>query len=142
MRFSFTLLLLLCCGCASEEFRVTLIRAGEVSGITERYTVNQNALGTKTVTLPSDSEPKPTTYTIDSKLVADLRGLLTDSLATIAALNVHDTGALTTGLQIDKRDIHKTITWVSVDPPELPTPVLDSLYHLMLHVESEMAIPK
>jgi hypothetical protein len=38
--------------------------------------------------------------------------------------------------------MHQKITWANVDPPKLATPMLDSLYHMMLRVEAEMIPPQ
>ncbi len=134
------LFLLFIAGCASNTFTVTLFRTSDVSGITERYAVDQGALGTKTVTLGSDSSAvsKRTTYSIDRQLTQSVHGLVTDSLAPLLAIKMDDTGEVTTGLQIDAGNSHQKISWADVDPPKLGTPVLDSLYHIMLHVEAEM----
>jgi hypothetical protein len=138
------LFLLFIAGCASNTFTVTLFRTSEVSGITERYAVDQNAFGTKTVTLGSDSNAvsKRTTYSIDRQLTQSVRGLVTDSLSTFLAIKMSDTGEVTTGLQIDAGNNHEKITWADVDPPKLGTPVLDRLYHIMLHVEADMISPQ
>jgi hypothetical protein len=138
MRISIALLFLLVCGCASNELTVTLVRTGEVSGITERYSVNQDALGTKSIALGPDSDAKRSSYPIDRQLALNVHKLVADSLASIAAIKLNDTGEVTTGLQIDSRNTHQEISWANVDPPKLATPVLDSLYHIMLRVEAEM----
>jgi hypothetical protein len=130
--------LLVFSGCASDAFTVTLFRTARATGVTERYAVNQDAIGTKTITLPADTDFIRSTYTIDPKLVAKIHVLITDSLASLAALELHDTGELTTGLHIDTRNTHKEISWANVDPPKLATPLLDSLYHIMLRAEAEM----
>jgi hypothetical protein len=145
MRILLALLFLLCiAGCASNTFTVSLIRTSEVSGITERYSVDQSALGTKTVTLGSDSSAvsNRTTHSIDRQLTQSVRGLVTDSIASLLAIKMSDTGEVTTGIQFDAGNNHQKITWADVDPPKLGTPVLDSLYHIMLHVEAEMILPQ
>jgi len=144
MKITSTLLFLLFfVGCASSgELTVTLFRSGGVSGITERYAVDQDAIGTKTIALGTDSEAKRSTYSIDRQLAQNVRRLVTDSLASLAAITMNDTGEVTTGLQIDAGTMHEKITWENVDPPKLATPVLDSLYRMMLHVEEEMIPPQ
>jgi hypothetical protein len=142
MRTTLVLLLLLVCGCASNECTVTLIRTGEVSGITERYSVNQDALGTKIMALGTDSDAKRTTYSIDRQLALNVHTLVTDSLASLEAIQLNDTGEVTTGLQIDTHNSHQKIMWANVDPPKLATPIVDSLYHTMLRVEAEMIPPQ
>jgi hypothetical protein len=142
MRITLPFLFLLVCGCASNECTVTLIRTGEVSGITERYSVDQAALGTKIKALGTDSDAKRTTYSIDRQLAQNVRGLVTDSLTSLMAITLNDTGEVTTGLQIDTHNTHQKITWANVDPPKLPTPIIDSLYHQMLRVEAEMIPPQ
>ncbi len=139
MRISSALILLLFfSGCASNAFTVTLFRTARTTGVTERYAVNEDALGTKTIALPADSDSKPATFAIDPKLVANIHVLIMDSLASLAAIDLHDSSELTTGIDIDARNTHKEISWANVDPPKLTTPVLDSLYHIMLRVEAEM----
>ena len=111
-------------------------------GITERYSVNRKALGTKTTHLASILDAKRSTYSIDGQLAQNVQRLVTDSVATLAAITMNDTGEETTGLQIDMRAMHEKITWANIDPPKLGTPVLDSLYRMMLHVEAEMIPPQ
>jgi hypothetical protein len=143
MRIPLALLLLLFfAGCASDTFTVTLVRTGGVSGITERYSVNQDGIGMKSVLLSMDSDSKPAMYSIDKQLAFRVHSLITGSLASFSAINMNDTGEMTTGLQIDARNTHKTITWLNVDPPKRVTPALDSLYRIMLRVEAEMIPPK
>jgi hypothetical protein len=138
MKITLALLFLLFCGCSTEELTVTLFRTGEVSGITERYSVNQDALGTKTIALGTDSDAKRSTYSIDRQLARRVQRLVTDSSASLAAISINDTGGVTTGLQVDTRSIHQKITWVNIDPPQHVTPAFDSLYRMMLQVEAEM----
>ncbi len=139
MKITLALLLpLFFVGCSSDTCTVTLFRTGGVSGITERYAVDQSALGTKTIALGTDSDAKRSTYSIDRQLADNVHRLVTDSLASFAAITLNDTGEMTTGLQIDARTMHEKITWANIDPPKLGTPVLDSLYRLMLRVEAEM----
>jgi hypothetical protein len=136
------LVLLFFTGCASEMFTVTLVRTGEVSGITERYSVDQDGNGMKTIRLSTDSDSKPTTYSIDKQLTLRVQTLVTDSLASLTAINMNDTGEVTTGLQIDARNTHKSIMWANVDPAKPVPAVLDSLYRIMLRVEAQMIAPK
>ena len=139
MKITLALLFLLVCGCASNEVTVvTLVRTGEVSGITERYSVNQDALGTKTIALGTDSDAKRSTYSIDRQLARRVQRLVTDSLASLTAIKLNDTGEVTTGLQIDTRNVHQKIIWANIDPPTFATPAFDSLYRMLLQVEAEM----
>jgi hypothetical protein len=129
-------------GCASNEFTVTLFRTGAVSGITERYSVNQDGLGTKIIALSADSESKRSTYSIDHQLTLKVRTFVKDSLAFLVPIPMRDTGEMTTGLQIDEKNVHREIMWAKVDPPKLASSALDSLYHIMLRVEAEMTSPQ
>ncbi|HET6401421.1 MAG TPA: hypothetical protein VFH95_08490 [Candidatus Kapabacteria bacterium] len=140
MRLTLALVLALFCGCASENFSVTLFRSNGASGISERYGVDQNGLGTKTVIALADSDSKRRTCAIDPALAAEVRRFVTDSLAPLSAIQLHDTSSAISGVQIVAGGEQREIAWANVDPPELSTPALDSLYHLMLRVETQMAI--
>jgi hypothetical protein len=145
MKIRLAILLLLFSGCASRQFTVTLFRSGGASSITERYSVNQDGIGTKLVNIPLDSESKKWTYSVDSKLLLALRGLMTDSLQTLSKIEMRDTtgaivpaGELMSGITIDAERMHKEITWPNLDPPNRQFPAFDSLYSIMLRVESNM----
>ncbi len=125
-------------GCASNAFTVTLIRTGTVSGITERYAVNQDAVGTKSIALGTDSDAKRSTYAIDPQLMLRVRALAVDSFPLLSAITLHDTGEVTTGIEIDAHHSHVEIMWAKVDPPRNEPSVLDSFYQLMLRVEGRM----
>ena len=138
MKIRLALLLILVSGCASRQFTVTFFRTGGVSSITERYSVNQDGVGTKLVKIPLDSESKQWTYSVDPKLLAELRGIMTDSIQSLSKIELHGTGELTSGITIDEEKTHNEITWANVDPPKMGVPAFDSLYSIMLRVESNM----
>ena len=144
MKIRLALLLLLVTGCAPRQFTVTLFRTGGASSIDERYSVNQDGVGNKTVKVhlgtivPNDSESKQWTYSVDPKLLAEIRGLITDSLQALSKIASHDTGELTSGITIAAEKTQSEITWANVDPPKMAMPAFDSLYSIMLRVESNM----
>jgi hypothetical protein len=142
MRFYFALLFLLLVGCASDKFSVTMFRTGGVSGISERYSINQDNRGVRSISLGDDSDAKRSNYTIDGQLTSRVHALVVDSLASLSAIKMRDTGELTTGLQIDARNVHMEISWANIDPPDSATPLLDSLYRTMLLVEAKMIPPR
>ncbi|HEY3875328.1 MAG TPA: hypothetical protein VGM92_07610 [Candidatus Kapabacteria bacterium] len=138
MRFSALFVLFILSGCASSDYTVTLFRTAQATGITERYSVDSKALGTKTVILPSDTNGLRSTHGIDHEIVQSIEAILRDSLSKIEQIPLHGTGSMTTGLTIDSRDTHTEISWPDIDPPKLETGAIDSLYHLMLRAEDEM----
>jgi len=154
MKIKLAIFLLLFSGCASRQFTVTLFRSGGASSITESYSVNQDGVGTKLAKAPlgmivsADSASKQWTNSVDPKLLLELRGLMTDSLQSLSKIESHDTigttvhlGELTSGITIDAEKMHKEITWANIDPPRMDVPAFDSLYIIMLHVESNMISP-
>ena len=88
--------------------------------------------------VPNDSESKQWTYSVDPKLLAEIRGLITDSLQALSKIASHDTGELTSGITIAAEKTQSEITWANVDPPKMAMPAFDSLYSIMLRVESNM----
>jgi hypothetical protein len=135
-------LLPLLASCASEQFTVSLARTGAVSGIREQYSLDQDGIGTKTIGLTTDSESAHSNYHIDPSFTLRVRTLITDSIGSLKRVASQDTGEMTTSLQINTKNIHKEITWANVDPPEKASPAVDSLYHIMLHIEAEMIATK
>ena len=140
MRLTVIILALCIAGCASRHFTVVLFRNDSASNIEERYAVDQDAVGTKTVKTPVDSESTAKKYTIDKLLVTKIDGLLYDSTKSLLAIDRKDKGEMISGIAIDEKNTHREITWSNVDPPVL-TPAFDSLYHLMLLVEQQMVSP-
>jgi hypothetical protein len=147
MKMRLAIFLVLVSGCASRQFTVTLFRSGGASSITERYSVNQDGVGTKAVSVPlgtmvhSDSESKQWTHAIDPKLAMQVRGLINDSLEALSKIGLHDSSETTSGIRIDMEESHKEITWANVDPPKMFSPAFDSLYEIMLRVETNMMFP-
>ncbi len=119
-----------------------MFRTSEVSGVTERYSVNQNAIGTKSILLGADTAANRSTHLVDRQLILQVRNLVLDSLTSLSSILMRDSGVVTTGIQIDALHSHIAITWPKVDPPINAPPLLDSLYNLMLRVESKMITPQ
>ncbi len=129
-------------GCASETFTVTLFRTKGVSGISERYSIDQDNHGIRSIALGDDSDAKRSSYTIDGQLTSRVHTLAVDSLVSLSAIKMRDTSELTTGLLIDARNAHVEISWANIDPPDSASPLLDSLYRTMLLVEAKMIPPR
>ena len=138
MKWTAFIFLFVLTGCSSP-FTVTLWRSGGVAE--ERYAVDQDGVGTKTVEMPIDSETIKT-YKIDKVLVSKIGTLLHDSTKSLLAVELNSRGnEMTSGITIDEKNVHHEMTWADVDPPILNTPVLDSLYHLMLVARQQMTSP-
>ncbi len=95
----------------------------------------------KVIEMPGDTESRCWRLQVDRKIVSEMQALLRDSLESIAAIELHATGELTTGILVDNGTVHHEMTWPNIDAPVLGTSIVDSLHHLMLRAESQMNTP-
>src|SRR5579883_3056278 len=104
-------------GCASHNFTVTLFRSGGLTGIKESYSVNSRGMGMKVIEMPGDTESRCWRLQVDRKIVSEMQALLRDSLESIAAIELHATGELTTAiLFIMGTFIHEWPGLITADP--------------------------
>jgi hypothetical protein len=120
------------------RFTVTLSRGGGFSGLQEKYEFVDDGSTKKASRLPGEAErvfpSKPV-----PEMVEPVRDFLNRHYDVIDTLDFQLTGNMTTSIILKLDDKEPRFSWPNLDPPRLETVVLDSLYQLMLEVQSMMS---
>ena len=110
-------------------------RAGGLSGLEERYTIEESGRVRKIMKFPGREETVTADTMISASALANIFAYLDRNIDSLRRITSNETGNMTTTLSLTHDAKTHVIRWPNLEPPILATKKLDTLYTLVAPVQ-------